>query len=68
LISPGMLDEERGARTSLYLALSNEVAGLSGRYFDENQVEVPAAPLANDVRLQELLWTNSERWVGFSEN
>lgn len=68
LISPGMLDEERGARTTLYLALSNEVAGLSGRYFDENQVEHPAAALANDVRLQELLWTKSEQWVGISEN
>jgi NAD(P)-dependent dehydrogenase (short-subunit alcohol dehydrogenase family) len=68
LISPGMLDEERGARTTLYLSLSNEVAGLSGRYFDENQVDRPASALANDVRLQELLWMKSEQWVGISRN
>jgi NAD(P)-dependent dehydrogenase (short-subunit alcohol dehydrogenase family) len=68
LISSGMLDEERGARTTLYLALSNEVAGLSGCYFDENQVDQPAAALANDVRLQEFLWMKSEQWVGISRN
>jgi NAD(P)-dependent dehydrogenase (short-subunit alcohol dehydrogenase family) len=64
LISPGMLDEERGARTTLYLALSSEVAGRSGRYFDENQADQPASALAKDVRLQEFLWMKSERWVG----
>ena len=56
LISRVIFDAERGARTTLYLALSDEVAGISGRYFDENQVPQPAAPLANDVRLQESLW------------
>jgi NAD(P)-dependent dehydrogenase (short-subunit alcohol dehydrogenase family) len=63
LISPGMLDAERGARTTLYLALSGEVAGVSGRYFDENQVMQPAAAAANDVSLQEALWQASEGWV-----
>jgi retinol dehydrogenase 12 len=63
LISPIMLDAERGARTTLYLALSNEVAGVSGRYFDENQVVQPAAAAANDLELQEALWQASERWV-----
>jgi NAD(P)-dependent dehydrogenase (short-subunit alcohol dehydrogenase family) len=63
LISPIMLDAERGARTTLYLALSNEVAGVSGQYFDENQVVQPAAAAANDLELQEALWQASERWV-----
>ena len=63
LISPIMLDAERGARTTLYLALSNEVAGVSGRYFDENQVVQPAAAAATDLELQEALWQASERWV-----
>ena len=63
LISPIMLDAERGARTTLYLALSDEVAGVSGRYFDENQVVQPAAAAANDLELQEALWQASERWV-----
>jgi len=64
LISRGMFDAERGARTTLHLALSEEVAALSGCYFDEHQVVQPASTLACDVDLQELLWTTSERWTG----
>jgi retinol dehydrogenase 12 len=64
LISRVMFDAERGARTTLYLALSREVAGVSGRYFDENQRPQTAAPLANDQQLQESLWQMSARWVG----
>jgi len=63
LISHQTFDAERGARTTLYLALSKEVAGVSGRYFDENQAVQPAADAANDVALQEALWQASERWV-----
>jgi NAD(P)-dependent dehydrogenase (short-subunit alcohol dehydrogenase family) len=62
-ISHQTFDSERGARTTLFLALSNEVAGVSGRYFDEFQVEKPASATANDVMLQEALWQASERWV-----
>ncbi len=58
-----VIDEERGARTTLYLAISSDVTGVSGRYFDENQAVQPAAPAANDVELQEALWQASERWV-----
>jgi retinol dehydrogenase-12 len=43
LISRVILDCERGARTSIYLALSEQVAGISGRYFDEHQQPQPAA-------------------------
>jgi retinol dehydrogenase 12 len=64
LISRVIFDSERGARTSLYLALSNEVEGISGCYFDENQLPQPAARLANDLQLQESLWQASARWAG----
>jgi len=64
LISRVIFDAERGARTSLQLALSDKVAGMTGCYFDENQLPQPAAPLANDVQLQESLWRISARWVG----
>jgi NAD(P)-dependent dehydrogenase (short-subunit alcohol dehydrogenase family) len=64
LISRVMFDAERGARTTLYLALSSEVAGVSGCYFDENQLPQTAAPLANDQQLQESLWQMSTRWAG----
>jgi NAD(P)-dependent dehydrogenase (short-subunit alcohol dehydrogenase family) len=63
LISPDLVDVERGARTTLYLALSNDVAGMSGRYFDENQKPQAASAEANDVTLQEALWRASERWI-----
>lgn len=63
LISPVIFDAERGARTTLYLAASGDVAGVSGRYFDENQTAQPAAAAANDIELQEALWQASERWV-----
>jgi NAD(P)-dependent dehydrogenase (short-subunit alcohol dehydrogenase family) len=63
LISRQTFDSERGARTTLFLALSKEVATVSGRYFDEFQVEQPASKVAQDVSLQEELWQASERWV-----
>jgi NAD(P)-dependent dehydrogenase (short-subunit alcohol dehydrogenase family) len=58
-----VIDAERGSRTTLFLAISSDVAGVSGRYFDENQAVQPAAAAANDVQLQEALWQASERWV-----
>jgi len=64
VISPGMLDVTRGARTTLYLALDNEAGALTGAYVDENQKVRPAAPLAQSVALQEALWAASARWVG----
>ncbi|MBV8306264.1 MAG: short-chain dehydrogenase, partial [Gammaproteobacteria bacterium] len=57
-------DAERGARTSLYLALDPSVAGTTGRYFDEYQLPRPASALANDVELQESLWRKSAEWTG----
>ena len=63
LISRQTFGSERGARTTLFLALSKEVAGVSGRYFDEFQVEQKASDAANDLALQEALWEASERWI-----
>jgi NAD(P)-dependent dehydrogenase (short-subunit alcohol dehydrogenase family) len=54
---------ERGARTTLHLALSDDVSSISGRYFDEHQAVQPASSLANEVRLQEALWAASEHWT-----
>jgi NAD(P)-dependent dehydrogenase (short-subunit alcohol dehydrogenase family) len=63
LISQVIFDAERGARTTLHLALSDQLAAISGRYFDEHQSVQVAAPLANEVGLQESLWEASERWT-----
>jgi NAD(P)-dependent dehydrogenase (short-subunit alcohol dehydrogenase family) len=64
LFSRVMFDAERGARTTIYLTLDRSVAGLTGRYFDEYQLPRSASALANDVELQESLWTMSAAWTG----
>jgi NAD(P)-dependent dehydrogenase (short-subunit alcohol dehydrogenase family) len=64
LITRVMFDAERGARTTVYLALNPSVAGITGRYFDEYQLPRAASPLANDVELQESLWKMSAAWTG----
>ncbi len=64
LFTRDMFDSERGARTTLHLALDESVAAVTGRYFDEYQLPRSAAPLANDVALQESLWNRSAAWTG----
>jgi NAD(P)-dependent dehydrogenase (short-subunit alcohol dehydrogenase family) len=59
-----MFDAERGARTSIYLALDQGAAGITGRYFDEYQIPRSASSLADDVGLQESLWSVSAEWTG----
>ena len=68
LITRSMFDAERGARTSIYLALDPSVAGITGRYFDEYQVPRDASPLANDIELQESLWKLSAQWTGAAQS
>jgi NAD(P)-dependent dehydrogenase (short-subunit alcohol dehydrogenase family) len=50
---------EAGARTSVYLASSPEVQGLSGKYFVRCK-ETKSAEIAYDKQLQEWLWQKSE--------
>jgi NAD(P)-dependent dehydrogenase (short-subunit alcohol dehydrogenase family) len=57
-------NEARGARTTLYLALSAEPAQINGGYFDEHQRMQVASAAANDLGLQEQLWQMSARWTG----
>jgi NAD(P)-dependent dehydrogenase (short-subunit alcohol dehydrogenase family) len=64
LLTRVMFDAERGALTSVYLALDPSVAGITGRYFDEYQFPRAASPLANDLELQESLWKMSAAWTG----
>ena len=64
LFSWVMFDAERGARTTLHLALASELQDVSGRYFDEHQLEQPPSRLARDVELQDRLWMQSAEWVG----
>lgn len=66
LLSPVIFDNERGARTTLHLALSDGVKGISGRYFDEHGETQAASDIANDVTAQEALWARCERWTGLA--
>lgn len=58
-----MIDAERGAQTTLHLALSPQVATTTGVYFNDDQRPLEASPLARNVPLQEALWHRSEQWA-----
>lgn len=60
LYKPFMRPTRCGARTPLYLALSPEVRGVTGRYFDERQCCRKPAELARDPDLARELWEWSE--------
>ena len=52
---------ERGARTSVYCATSEEVAGESGRYYDDCRAQAPGA--AATAELAGELWRRSSEWT-----
>jgi retinol dehydrogenase 14 len=56
---------EKGAQTSVYLASSNEVEGVTGQYFDKKKA-VASSALSHDEAAQERLWVESERLVGLA--
>jgi NAD(P)-dependent dehydrogenase (short-subunit alcohol dehydrogenase family) len=68
LLSRVIFDEERGAATTLHLALSAELENVSGQYFDEHQHIQHASALACDSEVQEALWEASVRWCGLRPN
>jgi hypothetical protein len=53
------LTTDQGAQTSLYLASSPEVEGVSGKYFDKKK-PVPPSLLAQDDGTARRLWEVSE--------
>ncbi|KAK3880440.1 hypothetical protein Pcinc_015042 [Petrolisthes cinctipes] len=55
-------DSELGAQTNIYLAVSEEVEGVSGRYFTDCK-EVKTSKLARDKDLAKRLWEVSEKAV-----
>lgn len=52
-----------GAKTSVYLATSPEVKGISGKYFDNCNITEPLAAV-NDTELSQQLWQWSEKAIG----
>jgi NAD(P)-dependent dehydrogenase (short-subunit alcohol dehydrogenase family) len=57
-----LLSPKRGAATSIYVATSPEVEGISGEYFEKKKV-VSVISLANDTALAEALWNISLKLV-----
>ncbi|KAL3880189.1 hypothetical protein ACJMK2_032452 [Sinanodonta woodiana] len=49
---------QQGAEITLYVALSPEIEGMSGRYYDNSQEQLSASQ-SYDTELQENVWTTS---------
>jgi hypothetical protein len=50
---------EKGAETSVYLATAAEVAGVTGKYFD-NKKAIASSPESHDRAKQQQLWKLTE--------
>ena len=56
---------EEGAQTSIYLANSGEVKGITGKYFAKKRMKAASKKCA-DIKLQKELWQLSERLTGIN--
>jgi NAD(P)-dependent dehydrogenase (short-subunit alcohol dehydrogenase family) len=63
VVSPFLATPEQGARTSVYLASSPEVEGVTGKYFDKCKERRPTAE-ALEAGSPERLWAISEELTG----
>ena len=54
----GMVSPEEGAKAQIYLSIAPEVQGISGKYFNEMQMERSSA-LSYDQGLADILWRKS---------
>jgi retinol dehydrogenase-14 len=65
LFRPFFISPQKGAARIVQLAVSPELAGLNGRYFEKGKPVAPA-PLAQDEALAKRLWEVSAGMVGLS--
>ncbi len=59
------LTPEQGAETSIYLASSPEVEGITGKYFDKKKANAPSS-LSMDPLVADTLWQACEDMTGQS--
>lgn len=59
------ISAQEGAQTSIYLASSDEVRGVTGQYFDKKQPKA-VSPKCDDRQMRRALWQLSEELVGLS--
>ena len=62
-LQPFAISSRAGAQTSIYLACSPKVAGITGKYFDKKRVKKPSDDALSDY-YAERLWTLSEQLTG----
>ena len=63
--APFFRSPERGARSLVWLALSDAAAPLTGAYIEDEKVVAPSAQAqAQDANLAESLWERSAELVG----
>jgi NAD(P)-dependent dehydrogenase (short-subunit alcohol dehydrogenase family) len=60
------ISPEEGAKTSIYLASSPEIEGITGKYFVKS-IPVRSAPISYDTTLQRQLWDDSEKLVNLHD-
>jgi NAD(P)-dependent dehydrogenase (short-subunit alcohol dehydrogenase family) len=61
IMQPFLLSPKQGAETSIHLASSPDVAGISGEYFDRRQV-ARTSTRARDLDAAARLWSVSANW------
>jgi NAD(P)-dependent dehydrogenase (short-subunit alcohol dehydrogenase family) len=64
LMKPFMITPEKGALTSVYLATSEEVCFISGKYFSGKKV-VNSSSISQDREVAQKLWDLSTKYVGW---
>lgn len=62
----GAISPEQGAETTIYLAVSPEVEGVSGKYFDQKKAVEPSR-IAQDEETARRLWEVSLELTGLKE-
>jgi NAD(P)-dependent dehydrogenase (short-subunit alcohol dehydrogenase family) len=61
---PFLITPEKGAETSVYLAVSDEVDGVTGKYFIRKK-QAESTQLSRDAELAKEFWQKSEELTGF---
>ncbi|KAM6075941.1 retinol dehydrogenase 13-like [Chlamydotis macqueenii] len=67
LARPFMKSAEQGAASTIYCAVAEEVAGITGKYFDSECVLALPSAAARDAGLARKLWEESERLAGLAD-
>jgi len=67
LISRLGISAEEGAKTSIYLASSPKIEGITGKYFVQS-IPVRSAPISYDELLQRQLWEETTKLVNLPAN